>query len=111
MKIRQATIEDSAVVAQLITQLMEASDYESRQVSPERTEESLRKMADSGAYHVLLAEDEDQVAGLLSLSFRHTLFHSPPTALIDELVVEQGHRRRGVGRQPVAQQCRLWPRP
>ena len=103
MRIRQATIEDSAVVAQLMTQLMEVGGYDDWQVSPERTEESLRKMADSDAYQILLAEDEGQVVGLLSLSFRHTLFHSAPTALIDELVVEQGHRRRGVGRQPVAQ--------
>jgi GNAT superfamily N-acetyltransferase len=109
MRIRQATIEDSAVIAQLMTQLMEASGYEDRQVSPEEIEESLRKMANSDAYRVLLAEDEGQVVGLLSLSFRHTLFHSAPTALIDELVVEQGHRRRGVGRQLVAdaiERCR-----
>jgi len=103
MRIRQATIEDSAVLAQLMTQLMEASGYESRQVPPEQIEESLRKMADSDAYQVLLAEDEGQVVGLLSLSFRHTLFHSAPTAFIDELVVEQGHRRRGVGRQLMAE--------
>jgi ribosomal protein S18 acetylase RimI-like enzyme len=103
MRIRQATIDDSAVIAQLMTQLMEVSGYEDRQVSPEQIEESLRKMANSDAYQVLLAKDEGQVAGLLSLSFRHTLFHSAPTALIDELVVEQGHRRRGVGRQLVAE--------
>lgn len=103
MRIREATIGDSAVIAQLMTQLIEASGYEDWQVSLERVEESLRKMADSDAYQVLLAEDEGQVVGLLSLSFRHTLFHSAPTALIDELVVEQGHRRRGVGRQLMAE--------
>jgi ribosomal protein S18 acetylase RimI-like enzyme len=103
MRIREATIGDSAVIVQLMTQLIEASGYEDWQVFPERVEESLRKMADSDAYQVLLAEDEGQVVGLLSLSFRHTLFHSAPTALIDELVVEQGHRRRGVGRQLMAE--------
>jgi ribosomal protein S18 acetylase RimI-like enzyme len=103
MRIRQATIEDSAVIAHLMTQLMEASGYEGWQVSPEQVEERLRKMADSDAYQVLLAEDEGQVMGLLSLSFRHTLFHPAPSALIDELVVERGHRRRGVGQQLVAE--------
>lgn len=103
MKIRQATIEDSAVITQLMAQLIEASDYEGWQVSPERVEESLRKMADNDAYQVLLAEDEGQVVGLLSLSFRHTLFHPAPSALIDELVVEQGHRRQGVGQQLMAE--------
>jgi len=103
MRIRQATVEDSGVIAQLMTQLIEASGYEGWQVSPEQIEESLRKMADSDAYQVLLAEDEGQVVGLLSLSFRQTLFHAAPSALIDELVVERGHRGRGVGRQLIAE--------
>jgi len=103
MRIRLATIEDSAVIAQLMTQLIEASGYESRQVPPEQIEESLRKMADNDAYQVLLAEDEGQVVGLLSLSSRQTLFHAAPSALIDELVVEQGHRGRGVGQQLMAE--------
>ena len=102
MRIRQATIEDSAVIAHLMTQLMEASGYEGWQVSPEQVEERLRKMADN-AYQVLLAEDEGQVVGLLSLSFRRTFFHSAPSALIDELVVEQGHRRQGIGQQLVVE--------
>ncbi len=103
MKIRHATIEDSAVIAQLMAQLIEASGYEDLQVSPGQIEESLRKMADSHAYQVLLAEEKGQVVGLLSLSFRHTLFHPALSAFIDELVVEQSHRRRGVGRQLVAE--------
>jgi ribosomal protein S18 acetylase RimI-like enzyme len=103
MRIRQATVEDSAVIAQLMAQLIEASGYENWQVSPEQVEESLRKMADNDAYQVLLAENEGQVVGLLSLSFRYTLFHPAPSALIDELVVEGVHRGRGVGRQLMAE--------
>jgi ribosomal protein S18 acetylase RimI-like enzyme len=99
MRICQATIQDSAVIAQLMTQLIEAVGYEGWRISPKQIEERLRKMADSDAYQLLLAKDEGQVVGLLSLTFRHTLFHSAPTALIDELVVEQDHRRRGVGQQ------------
>lgn len=103
MRIRQATIEDSAVIAQLMAQLMEVGGYGDWQVSPEQIAESLRKMADSDAYQVLLAEDEGQTVGLLRLSFRHTLFHPAPSALIDELVVEQGHRGRGVGQRLMAE--------
>jgi len=103
MRIREATMGDSAVIAQLMTQLIEASGYESWQVPPEQIEENLRKMADSDGYQVLLAEDEGQVVGLLGLSFRHTLFHPAPSALIDELVVERGHRRQGVGQRLLAE--------
>ena len=86
-----------------MAQLIEASGYNDWQVSPKQIEESLRKMADSDAYQVLLAEGEGQVVGLLSPSFRHTLFHPAPSALIDELVVEQGHRGRGIGQQLMAE--------
>ena len=103
MRIREATVEDSTITAQLMSQLIEASGYEGWQVSPEQVEESLRKMANSDAYQVLLAEDGGQVVGLLGLSFCHTLFHPAPSALIDELVVERGHRGRGVGRQLMAE--------
>ena len=103
MKIRQATIEDSAVIAQLMTQLIETSGYEGLQISPEQIQENLRDMADNDAYEVLLAEDRGQIVGLLGLNFRHTLFHPAPSALIDELVVEQGHRRRGVGQRLMAE--------
>lgn len=103
MRIREATIKDSAVIAQLMAQLIEASGYEGWQVSPEQVEENLREMAANDAYQVLLAEEKGRVAGLLSLSFRHTLFHPALSALIDELVVEQGHRRQGIGRQLIAE--------
>jgi len=99
IRIRQASVQDSAVIAQLVAQLIETSGYEGREVSPEQIEETLRRMADRDTCQVLLAEDEGQVVGLLSLSFRHTLFHRAPSALIDELVVAQGHRGRGIGRQ------------
>jgi ribosomal protein S18 acetylase RimI-like enzyme len=99
MRIRQTAIEDSAAIAQLMTQLMEAGGYQGRQVSSGQIEDRLRKMADDDVYQVLLAEDEGKVVALLSLSFRHTLFHSAPTALIDALVVERGHRRQGIGQQ------------
>ncbi len=103
MRIRQATIEDSPVIARLMTQLMEASGYEDWPISSEQIEDTLRKMANNDAYQVLLAEDKGQVVGLLGLSFRHTLFHPAPTALIDELVVDQGHRGQGIGRRLMAE--------
>ncbi len=103
MKIRQATVQDSAIIAQLMAQLIEAGGYEGWEVSPAQIEANLRKMADRKTYQVLLAEEAGQVVGLLSLSFRHTLFHRAPSALINELVVEQGHRGRGIGRQLVAE--------
>ncbi len=47
--------------------------------------------------HVLLAEEDGSVLGLISFSVRPGLFHAADCALIEELVVAAGHRGRGVG--------------
>jgi ribosomal protein S18 acetylase RimI-like enzyme len=67
-----------------------------------RIEAALRQMLVDNAYQVFLAEEEGQVIGLLSLSFRHTLLHPAPSALIDEFVVDREYRGRGVGRELIA---------
>jgi len=46
--------------------------------------------------HVLLAEDDGRVSGLLSYSLRPSLFHGADSGSIDELVVALEARGRGV---------------
>jgi ribosomal protein S18 acetylase RimI-like enzyme len=54
---------------------------------------------DRPQYAILVAEKEgERVIGLLSASQRWTLWHAGPCALIEELVVDEDARRRGVGR-------------
>ncbi len=47
--------------------------------------------------YVLLAEEEGQVIGLLSYSVRPNLYHAGDACLIDQLIVQEGARGRGVG--------------
>jgi ribosomal protein S18 acetylase RimI-like enzyme len=47
--------------------------------------------------HILLAEVISQIQGLLSYSVRADLFHAGNSILIEELVVEEGCRRQGIG--------------
>jgi ribosomal protein S18 acetylase RimI-like enzyme len=52
---------------------------------------------------VFVAEDDaGQVVGLLSVGHHPTLWHSGPSALIDELVVTRVARERGIGRSLTA---------
>ena len=46
---------------------------------------------------ILLAEQHDQVIGLLSYSLRPDLYHAGQVCLIEELVVEAAQRGQGVG--------------
>jgi GNAT superfamily N-acetyltransferase len=50
-------------------------------------------------YALFVAEDDEgRVVGLLTASQRWTLWHAGPCALIEELVVDEKARRRGIGR-------------
>jgi ribosomal protein S18 acetylase RimI-like enzyme len=46
---------------------------------------------------ILLAEEEGQIAGLLSYSIRPNLYHNGDTALIEELIIMHPWRGQGLG--------------
>jgi len=52
-------------------------------------------------YRNYVAVEYSRVVGLISLVFYKTLLHEGGTALINELVVSDGERRRGIGTQLV----------
>ena len=52
---------------------------------------------------ILLAEVDDDIVGLLSYSIRPNLYHAGDCCLIEELIVSQGRRSRGVGRALMAE--------
>ena len=47
--------------------------------------------------HVLWAEEDSRLVGLLSYSIRPNLYHAANSALIEELVVRESARGHGVG--------------
>jgi len=96
VKIRSATEQDAPAAARLMVQLAEQTRGD---IDP-GVEDRLRVMIElPHQYAIFVAEDEEgQVAGLLSASQRWTLWHASPCALIEELVVDEGARRQGMGR-------------
>ena len=94
-KVRPATLSDAHAAVGLMAQLEDHSrghiDY--------GVEDRFRAMLELPEYAIFVAQDEDdRVIGLLSASQRWTLWHAGPCALIEELVVNEDVRRRGVGR-------------
>lgn len=94
MRIRRATSEDEVAVAGLMEQL-EATTHGS--VAP-GLKARFRHLLTLDHHALWVAEDAGRVVGLVTASLRPTLYHSSPSALIDELVVDANARGRGVGR-------------
>jgi ribosomal protein S18 acetylase RimI-like enzyme len=90
--IRAALKDDSKSVARLIAGL--AGEF--GEISPITPEYAARYLETPGS-HVLLAEGDRQVVGLLSYSIRANLYHAGDTCLIEELIVQQSYRGRGIG--------------
>lgn len=92
ISIRSALEKDSTDIARLIVELAENSG----ETSPITAEYAAQYLGTPGS-HVLLAEEDRQVVGLLSYSIRANLYHAGDTCLIEELIVQQSARSRGVG--------------
>lgn len=90
--IRKATSNDRHRIISLIQQLASESKEQSS-ITQEYVDSYLEKR-DS---HVLVAESEGRVQGLLSYSIRPDLYHAGNSALIEELVIEKSYRGQGLG--------------
>lgn len=66
----------------------------------------LRRYLDTPSSRLLLACLDGQVVGLLSYSTRPDLYHAGDSCLIEELVVAQGWRGRGIGSTLLAELLR-----
>jgi ribosomal protein S18 acetylase RimI-like enzyme len=94
LTIREAQIKDSSAIVQLIRELAATAG----DASP-ITEAYVAKYLSSATGAILLAEMQQEVVGLLSYSLRPDLYHAAATCLIEELIVLEVKRGKGVGSQ------------
>ncbi|TLM99781.1 GNAT family N-acetyltransferase [bacterium] len=95
--IRVMNIEDLQKIQPLIGQLAEsvANSHETRF---EQFTEVFTHMADYPEMYLnLVADQEGEVVGLISLLFYRVWFHPGGTALINELIVDRRYRSQGIG--------------
>jgi len=102
--VRQATPTDAHAIVELIGELARTLGG----TSPIAQDYVGEYMAFPGN-SILLAEEGGRVAGLLSYSLRPNLYHAANSALIEELVVRESARGRGVGSALMSELLRRLP--
>ena len=95
--IRPGQATDLPAVLNLMVQLSQ-STHDAPEFKPEVLSRLFAEMEQAPAfYHNLVAVCDQQIAGFISVIFYKTLFHAGGTALINELVVSETFRGRGIG--------------
>ncbi len=91
--IREGTPVDGKAISQLIAEL---ADSIGETASP--TSEYVSTYLSFPGSHIFLAELAGQVVGMLSFSIRPNLYHAESCCLVDEVVVAEKARGKGVGK-------------
>jgi ribosomal protein S18 acetylase RimI-like enzyme len=92
LSIRDAINSDKAEILRLVQGLSNESNIETP-----LTIRYISKYLSSPCSHILLAEKEKRVVGLLSYSVRPDLWHAAMCCFIEEIVVKASERERGIG--------------
>jgi ribosomal protein S18 acetylase RimI-like enzyme len=91
VRVRQAGPGDEPGIVTLVRELAATGGWQTP-----LTQEFARAYLAAPSCGVLLAEEGGRPCGLLSYSVRPNLLHAGDTALIEELVVHEGDRGRGL---------------
>jgi len=95
--LRPCEDRDLKAVAELLNELKEVASTDS-DFHEEDLKDIFKAMANSDVYLNLVAEMNGEIVGFISMIFYKTLFHKGGTALINELIVSDRHRGKGIGR-------------
>jgi N-acetylglutamate synthase-like GNAT family acetyltransferase len=90
LKIRNARPQDARVLAQLVRQL-------GYPTSTEAVSARMARLAASKADRLVVAELDGEVVGLASLHVSLSVEYDEPAAKLSAIVIDERHRRRGVG--------------
>lgn len=97
LTLREATADDLPQVLALYAQ---PGLDDGQVLVPERAREVFAEFANYPSYRLFVACDESaQVVGSYALLVMHNLAHlGTPSAIVEDVVVDQTHRSRGIGR-------------
>jgi GNAT superfamily N-acetyltransferase len=98
--IREATESDLPAIGKLLEDLTNAMDN-TEGIDAGIAIGNCEQLLNDGGSHFLVAATEGTPVGFINFTVRQTILHQNPSGLIDELVVAEGNRGKGVGKQLV----------
>ena len=98
--VREAIESDLPAVGKLLEGLVDAMDS-TEGIDTEIALKNYERLLSDAGSHFLVAAREGTPVGFINFTVRQTILHQGPSALIDELVVAEEYRGKGVGRQLV----------
>lgn len=107
--ILEANENDLPEIIALLTDLASSLEYQHELDQPQLIANCLSILHNPHAF-ILLAKQADETVGLITLSTRRTALHPGPSAMIDELIVAEEHRKKGAGSSlltAAVDKCRL----
>lgn len=93
MSIRRVEIVDFPELYDLLTQLMTKGPLDRT-----RMESTFREILGEPTVRIGVFDDGQELLGMVTVSVHHTLHHFGRVAIVDEMVVTEKARRRGVGK-------------
>ena len=97
-RIRKAKESDLPAIAGLTTELIESVDN-AEGLSINVLSKNYQILLGDPDSHILVAEVDETVIGIINFAVRRTLLHSGLSGLIDELVVTKVYRGKGIGKK------------
>ena len=98
--VREATKSDLPVIEQLLKGLVNAIE-DTEGIDTGIAIKTWERLLNNAGSYFLVAEREGTPVGFINFMVRQTILHRSPSALIDELVVAEEYRGKGVGKQLV----------
>jgi GNAT superfamily N-acetyltransferase len=100
IRVRKATESDLPVIGKLLAELIQAMDN-TEGIDIGIAVKTCQRLLNDANSHFLVAELKGTPVGFINFTVRRTVLHRSPSAMIDELVVAEEYRRKGVGERLV----------
>lgn len=98
--IRKAKISDLPAIEKLLIELIGVVENKEG-VEIDAFSENCRSIINDDNYFIFVAETNETIVGMINVSVRKTIIHPSESALIDELIVTESYRGKGIGKQLV----------
>ncbi len=95
--IREATYADIGGVVGLLQQL-----WPQKRIDYDRMREVIERYIGESRYGIYVCEEESGLVGVVTVSFRWALYYEGEAAIVEDLVVDEACRGRGIGSRLVS---------